>query len=72
VHVILYKDSDPVAVPQELLECLRDEPKAHKKFFALPDNERKQWINWIYSAKKEETRVERITEAIRKIASGKA
>jgi hypothetical protein len=71
VQVILYKDNDPVTVPQELLDCLRDEPKAHRKFFALPDNEQKKWIDWIYAVKKEETRVARIVEAIGKIAAGK-
>jgi len=70
VHVILYRDNEPVAIPAELLDCLRDEPKAHKLFIALPDNERKRWIDWIYSAKQEETRVARIMETMGKISAG--
>jgi hypothetical protein len=32
VQVILYKDNTPLEIPEELLICLADEPKAHEKF----------------------------------------
>lgn len=64
VHVILYADTDPLEIPGELLECLEDAPAAHKFFKSLSDSEKKYYIQWIYSAKQETTRVNRITKAI--------
>jgi Domain of unknown function (DUF1905)/Bacteriocin-protection, YdeI or OmpD-Associated len=70
VKVVLYLDESAVEIPDELLECLRDEPKAHQQFFKLSDSEQKQFIDWIYSAKKEETKIERMAEAINRVAKG--
>lgn len=70
VKLVLYPDADPLDIPPDLLECLRDEPVAHKKFFAFPESEQKQYIDWIYAAKKEETRIERMAEAINRLTRG--
>lgn len=70
VHVILYPDNEPLHVPVELLQCLEDEPGASKFFHSLSDGERKYYIEWIYSAKKEETRVKRLATAISRLAHG--
>ncbi len=70
VKLVLYADADPLDIPPDLLECLRDEPAAHKIFFAFPESEQKQYIDWIYSAKKEETRIERMAEAINRLTRG--
>ena len=70
VKVVLYADNDPLHIPPELLECLRDEPAAHQAFYAFPEKEQKQYIDWIYSAKKEETRVERMAAAINRLTRG--
>ena len=56
VHVILYPDKDPLEVPEEMLLCLQDEPAAMKFFDSLSESEQKFYIQWIYSAKKEETK----------------
>lgn len=68
--LVLYADNDPLDIPTELLDCLRDEPAAHKTFYAFPESEQKQYIDWIYSAKKEETRIERIADAINRLTRG--
>lgn len=70
VLITLYPDNDPVKIPQEFLECLKDEPSAHKYFFAMKEGEQKQYIDWIYAAKKESTRTERMAKAITRIAAG--
>lgn len=67
VHVILFADDRPVEIPEELQLCLLDEPTAYKIFLAYTDGEKKAFIDWIYSAKKEETKIERIAMAISKI-----
>jgi len=64
VHIILYPDSEPLEVPDEMLLCLQDEPKALTFFNALSESEKKYYINWIYSAKKEETKVSRLAKSI--------
>jgi hypothetical protein len=71
VHIVLYPDHDPLEVPEELLLCLEDEPLALHFFNSLSESERKYYIQWIYSAKKEETKVNRLVKAINKLIQGK-
>src|SRR5262245_39316208 len=40
VKIILYPDKDPILVPSELEECLRDEPRANTFFQSLSDSEK--------------------------------
>ena len=68
VHVVLYPDNEPVEVPDELLHCLEDEPASLKFFNTLSDSEKKYYIVWIYSAKKEETRIRRMATTINRLA----
>lgn len=68
VLVELYLDNAPLKAPKELLECLADEPAALKFFNSLSDSNKKYYIEWIYSAKKEETKVERIAKSIDRLA----
>lgn len=70
VHIILYPDTDELVVPEELLLCLQDEPEAMKFFNSLSESERKFYINWIYSAKKEETRINRLTKTLNRLSRG--
>ncbi|MDX2174029.1 MAG: YdeI/OmpD-associated family protein [Bacteroidota bacterium] len=64
VHVILYHDNEPLEVPEEMLLCLQDEPMALKFFNSLTESEQKLYIDWVYSAKKEETKIDRLAKAI--------
>ncbi len=70
VHVILFPDQEPLEVPEEMLMCLQDEPVALKFFQSLSESEQKFYIKWIYSAKKEETKVARLAESINKLSKG--
>ena len=56
-HVILYPDNEPLEVPGEMMLCMKDEPSAWKFFKSLSESEQKFYIQWIYSAKKEETKI---------------
>lgn len=71
VRVILYKDDAPLDIPQEFILCLNDDTGAKKTFYALPEGERKAIIDWIYSAKKEETKISRMAKIINRLADGK-
>lgn len=70
VHVILYPDNEPLVIPEEMLLCLQDEPVALKFFNSLSESEQKYYIQWIYSAKKEDTKVDRIVKAINRLVKG--
>ena len=70
IKVVLYADNTPMEIPEELLLCLLDEPTAHEKFMHCTEGEQKAFIDWIYTAKKEEKKVERIAETIKKIMKG--
>jgi hypothetical protein len=69
VEVELYRDDAPLEVPGEFLLCLEDEPKAMKYFNSLTDAERRYYVDWVYSAKKEETKINRLAKAINKLGN---
>jgi hypothetical protein len=71
VRIVLYPDHDPLEVPEELLLCLEDEPQALHFFNSLSESERKYYIQWIYSAKKEETKVNRLAKTVNRLLQGK-
>jgi hypothetical protein len=48
--------------PPELLECLNDDPESMNFFNSLPKSHRDYFIRWIYSAKTEATRSNRIVQ----------
>ena len=70
VNVILYVDNEPTEIPKELLLCLLEDPIAHKTFSGFSDGEQKAYINWIYSAKTDETKVERIAKTLNRLVIG--
>lgn len=70
VHVILFHDDEPLRAPKEFLECLADEPAALKFFRQLSDSNKKYYIDWIYEAKREETKVARMAKAVDRLAKG--
>jgi hypothetical protein len=70
VHIILFKDNEPLEVPKEMLLCLEDEPQALTFFNKLTESEQKFYIQYIYSAKKEETKIDRLAKTINKLVKG--
>jgi uncharacterized protein YdeI (YjbR/CyaY-like superfamily) len=64
VHVVLYPDNAPTVLPRELLLCRQDEPEALRFFNALADAEQEKLIKWIYSAKTQDAKIDRIAKAI--------
>lgn len=70
VHVVLYPDIEPYEVPDELMQCLEDEPKALKFFNTLSDSEKKYYTEWIFSAKKDQTKVKRLAITVNRLADG--
>ncbi|MGL5892189.1 MAG: YdeI/OmpD-associated family protein [Bacteroidia bacterium] len=69
-YIELYIDRSEFETPEEFLICLHDEPAALQFYNKLSQSEKKFYVNWIYDAKKEETKVTRMAKAINKLAAG--
>ena len=61
----------PSKLPEYIQAALKKHPKALRHFEALPPAERRRYFAWIESAKREETKLRRLKEAIRLLAGGK-
>lgn len=63
VKIVLYLDESLVAIPQELIDCFTFEAKPiYQTFLSFTDGEQKAYIDWIYEAKTEETKANRIAK----------
>ena len=67
VNVTLYSDNSPTKVPEEFIACLKEDPIAFETFWTYTDGQQKEFIDWIYSAKTDDKKVERIAETISKL-----
>jgi uncharacterized protein YdeI (YjbR/CyaY-like superfamily) len=61
----------PKKLPAYIDAALKKRPVALRNFKALPAGERRQYLAWIETAKREETKLRRLREAIRLLAEGK-
>lgn len=67
VRLILSGEESPEIIPEDILECLRDAPKAFKRFKEMPDWEQKDEINTILESKQQDTKVKKIVMLIEKL-----
>lgn len=70
VHVTLYEDNAPISIPEELLLCMKEEDGVLAKFEKYTDSQKKAFIDWINSAKTEQTRIDRIAKIIVMVQNG--
>ncbi len=61
----------PSKLPAYVQEALRSNATASHYFEALAPSQRRRYLAWIESAKREETKLRRLKEAIRLLARGK-
>ncbi|MBD79961.1 MAG: hypothetical protein CL840_13695 [Crocinitomicaceae bacterium] len=72
VHVILSADDSLLEIPKEIIECFKNEPsELYETFQSFSEGEKKAYLDWIYEAKSEETRVKRIVGMMEKLEKGK-
>lgn len=62
----------PSKLPAYIQTALSKRPAALRHFESLSSEQRRRYYAWIESAKKEETKLRRLKEAIRLLAAGKA
>lgn len=56
-------------MPQEFESRLTEDKQAAEAFAALPPSHRRQYIDWIASAKREDTRARRIAQALKMLVA---
>ena len=61
-----------IAMPAAFRRALAKNKKAKANFAAFPPSHRREYLQWIVEAKREETRDRRIGQAVQWIAGGKA
>jgi len=61
----------PATLPPYIQTALRTHAAARRHFERLAPSRRRQYVGWIESAKREETKAKRLQEAIRLLAAGK-
>jgi hypothetical protein len=73
VDVTLTLDTEErtIDVPDDLLKAFNKTKKAQTLFETLSFTNKKEYVNWITSAKKTETREKRIQETIEKLINGR-
>jgi uncharacterized protein YdeI (YjbR/CyaY-like superfamily) len=62
----------PPTVPDALSAALRTNAKARTTFDKLPNSHRREYVEWIVEAKREETRARRIAQTVEWLAEGKS
>ena len=68
VHIILYSDNEPLEIPEEFSLCLQDDTEAFRFFNSLNESEQHKYIKWIYSAKTDETKIERMAKSLNNLS----
>ena len=62
---------EPIPVPDDFIDGLQASPAAVETWAAFTDSQRREYLDWIVSAKREETRAKRIATAAEWISEGK-
>ena len=70
VRVVLYLDEPQTIIPDDLLTCLKEEPALFKKFAAFADTRKKEITDWVFSAKTEDMKIERIGKVMEQLENG--
>jgi hypothetical protein len=72
VKIILYRDNSPMDIPDEIMDCFRTESsEAWEHFNKFSETEKKAYLDWIYEAQKEETKIKRIRKMLDKVRKNK-
>ena|SRR5579871_3193598 len=73
VHVVMRRDDEerPVEVPEDFAAALEGDAKAGPFFAGLTASQKKEYVDWIVSAKQAATRAGRIEKALVFLGEGK-
>ncbi|SHG23516.1 DUF1905 domain-containing protein [Flagellimonas flava] len=69
VQIVLFLDDSPLEIPTEILECFAYEPKELlQTFTSFREWEQKAYLDWIYAAKRETTKADRIAKMMHRLS----
>jgi len=66
------KKRAPLPIPDDFTAALKKNAKARKTFENFSPSHRREYIEWVTEAKREETRKERLVKSVRWLCEGKA
>jgi uncharacterized protein YdeI (YjbR/CyaY-like superfamily) len=66
------KKRAPIPVPDDFAAALKKNAKARQTFDSFSPSHRREYLEWITEAKREETRKERLAKSVKWLAEGKA
>ncbi len=66
------RPAKPVVVPAYFSKALKQNPKSLANFQSMPPSHRREYVQWITDAKRDETRARRMATAIKQLADGKS
>jgi uncharacterized protein YdeI (YjbR/CyaY-like superfamily) len=66
------KKREPIPVPDDFAAALKKNAKAQKTFDSFSPSHRREYLEWITEAKREETRKQRMATSLKWLADGKA
>jgi uncharacterized protein YdeI (YjbR/CyaY-like superfamily) len=61
---------EALVVPADLAAALADSPEAGAAYDALPDSTKRQYLWWVHSAKRPQTRADRVAGTIERLTAG--
>lgn len=68
VSIKLYREEIPNTIPQELIECLQDDPGKLDLFNQLPKEDQNNWISYIYAVEDMEAKSNRIIKLLNSLS----
>jgi hypothetical protein len=68
VEIKFYQDELPDGTPQELIECLQDDPGKLELFRQLTKEEQEKWISYIYSIEDIDAKSNRIIKLLNSLS----
>lgn len=72
VRVVLYLDNSKYIIPAEIWECFQLESEhIYKTFETFTESQQKSYVDWIYAARRSETRAKRIAIMMERVGRGK-
>lgn len=70
VWLKLFRDEIPNSIPEELIDCLKDDPGKLPLFYQLSESVQKHWVEFIYSADSEDRKAARIVKLLNELRTG--
>ncbi len=72
IEVTVEKDTEPreIIIPHDLRDALAGDPEAKASFDQLPYSHRKEYVQWIEEARRDQTRRRRIGQALELLKRG--